>query len=105
MKAPTEIQREIADMLRVDGPTVEKYLDYAKRYAGLAADHAEAVVRDLWPGQAEKGARLIAHLQLQKENPEELRRKLEAVRKKAKVTHVFACRHTLSVYVFGPDEP
>ena len=104
MKEPTELQREIAEMLRTEGPVVEKYLDYAKRYAGLSADHAEAVVRELWPKQAHKGHRLLAHLQLQKENPEELRRKLEAVAKKATVSHVFACRHTLSVYVFGPEQ-
>ena len=104
MKEPTELRRDIAEMLRSEGPVVDRYLEYAKRYAALAADHADAVVRDLWPKQAAKGYRLIAQLQLQKENPGELARKLEAVARKTTVTHVFACRHSLSVYVFGPDQ-
>lgn len=100
----SDLRREIADLVRLGGSTVEAYLDYAKRYAGLAFDHAQSCASTTWPREHVWGVRLLAVLKLQEETPERLEQKIQAIHLKAKVSHVIPCRHSMSLYVFGPDD-
>ena len=99
-----DFRRAVAEMLRLESKTVETYLDYAKRYADLVAQHADHVCAELWPQQVHRGLRLIVTLPLSRENPDQLKAKLEAVHAKAKVCLVVPCPDTMTVYVFGPQE-
>ena len=99
----SDLRREIADMVRLGGPTVDAYLEYAKRYAGLAFDHAQASASATWPNEHVWGCRVLAILKLQEETPERLEQKIQAIQTKAVVSHVIPCRQTMSLYIFGPD--
>ena len=103
MTTAHEIEREIAEMIRLEGKLIENYLEYAKRYAEKVADHANQLTAELFPGPHTQGVRCLAMLKLQQETPESLKKKLEALKAQVKVSHVMTCRHTLTVYVFGPD--
>lgn len=96
------VRRQIADELRTNAKLVDEYLEYARRYANLCANHAEEVAKELFAyGHSDPDMVLLASLPLSKENPEQLRAKLEAVAKAANVAHVFVCRRTMTVYLFG----
>jgi hypothetical protein len=99
----SDFRREIADMVRLGGPTVDAYLNYAKRYAELAFDHARASASATWPNEHVWGCRLLAILKLQEETPERVEQKVKAIQAKATVSQVIPCRHTMSLYIFGPD--
>ena len=99
-----DLRRSVAEMLRLEAKTVESYLDYAKRYADLIARHAETLCAELFPQNVHRGLRLLAALPLSRENPEQLKAKLEAVKAKTKVCLVVPCPETMTVYVFGPHE-
>lgn len=90
-------------MLREQSKVVEHYLDYAKQYAELSRQHADELCAEMFPDQIERGLRLIAHLTLDKNAPDQLRKKLEAL-SAVKVSRVVVCPHTLTVYVFGPND-
>lgn len=99
-----EIQRTIAEVLRTESKTVDTYLDYAKRYADLTRRHAESLCAELWPEKSKTSLQLYASLPLQTNNPEQLKRKLDAIMAApdaANVREVIVCRGTLTVYVFG----
>ena len=99
------LQREIADDIRMSGTDVEKYLNFAKSYAAKSAAHAEAAALELFPEVTATGHRLLASLHLQKDNPDDVVKKLRTLRNSgANVSHVFVCPHTLTLYAFGPDE-
>jgi len=98
-----DIERQIADMIRTEGKLIENYLEYAKKYAELVAKHADRLTDEMFPGQRVGQARCLAMLKLQSETPESLKKKLEALKSQVKVSYVLTCRHTLTVYVFGPD--
>jgi hypothetical protein len=90
-------------MVRLGGPTVDAYLDYAKRYAGLVFDHAQTCAEATWPTAIVSRTRLLAILKLHEETPDRLEQKIKAIETKAIVTHVVPCRQTMSLYIFGPD--
>jgi hypothetical protein len=103
------VKRQIADELRANAKLVDDYLEYAGRYANLCADHAEEVSKEIFDfnfiGGNGNNVSMVASLPLSRENPEQLRTKLEAVAKGASVSYVFVCRRTMTVYVFGaPNE-
>ena len=106
MNKSVAVKRQIADELRANAKLVDDYLEYAGRYANLCADHAEEVAKELFNcNSVELDRGLLASLPLSRENPEQLRTKLEAVAKGASVSYVFVCRRTMTVYVFGaPNE-
>ena len=91
-------------MVRLGGPTVDAYLDYAKKYAGLAFEHAQTCAETTWPAATVSRTRLLAILKLQEETPERIEQKLRAIQLKAQVSHVIPCLQTMSLYIFGPDE-
>jgi hypothetical protein len=98
-------QRAIADMIRTESKIVESYLDYAKRYADLSLQHAQDLCAEIFPSATTYGQRVIGVLPLDKNAPEVLRKKLEALEaSKAKVNQVIVCPHTLTVYLFGPND-
>jgi hypothetical protein len=99
------LQREIAEDIRISGPDVNKYLEFAKRYSERVAAHAEVAASEVFPSVTYAGARLVASLPLAKVNPNDVVKKLEALRtSNTRVSHVFVCPHTLTLYVFGPNE-
>ena len=98
-----DIQRTIAEVLRTESKVVDAYLDYAKRYADLTRRHAETLCQEIWPCKTSK-LQLYANLPLQTNNPEQLKRKLDAIMASpdaANVREVIVCPATLTVYVFG----
>jgi len=103
MNTRSELVHEICDMVRLGGPTVDAYLNYAKRYADLAFQHAQTTAQGAWPTATHSGTRLLAILKLQEETPERVEAKIQAIQAKAHVTQVIACQHTMSLYIFGPD--
>lgn len=102
MKA-TEIRREIADLMRSNTALVDQYLEHARGYANLLANHAEAVVKEVFNFQhLDPDTVLLAALKLAEErDPGHLEGKIRAVAKKARVSQVFVCRRTMTVYLFG----
>ena len=93
---------QIADELRKNAKLVDDYLTYAQRYANLCANHAEDLVKELFRGgHFDPDMVLLAALPLSRENPEQLQAKLRAIAESAAVAHVFVCRRTMTVYVFG----
>jgi hypothetical protein len=94
--------RTIADELRGNAKLVDQYLDYARRYAHLCADHAEEVAKELFHyDHFDPDLVMLASLPLSQESPQNLRGKLEAISRAASVGYVFICRRTMCVYVFG----
>jgi hypothetical protein len=97
-----DTQRAIADLLQEKSDLVSAYLDHAKHYADLIANHAEALVEETWPQQTLPSTRVLATIKLT-EAPNVVRQKVAAVASKAKPTYVFVCRPSMTLYILGSE--
>jgi hypothetical protein len=105
MSTSADALRKLSDHVRANEPAHAAYLASAAGYAALYADAADALLREVFPEGYLRSSQIVAILPLMDVKPDELKKKVEAVKASGiRVDAVFVCRRTMKVYFVNTDD-